>query len=348
MLATLLAQSDGSFWMPPRAASGAEGVDWLFYLILGISAFFFFLIVAVMVFFVIRYRRREGHPAQNTPSHSTALELTWSLIPAALLLLMFYLGFKAFMDMYTPPGDAMQVNVIGRRWTWAFEYPDTGYIHDNDLHVPVNKSVKLVLTSEDVIHSLFIPAFRLKRDAVPGRYNKAWFKPTQVGEFDLLCAEYCGTSHSDMLGKVVVHAPGEFEVWMKEEMKNPLMELTQEQLDDYLRDPPDFLARHPELGLTPPADLGAKLYKVKGCAQCHTVDGTAATGPSLKGLFGTKRQFQDGSSEVADENYLRKSMVDPQSQVVAGYDGIMPTYKSRLNDREIGMLIEYIRSLDEE
>ena len=333
--------------MPTRAAAGAAAIDWLFYLILTICVFFFVAIMVVMLYFVIRYRRRPGHVAQKTPTHSTALELTWSIIPAILLIVIFYVGFQTFMDMYTPPGNALHVNVIGRRWYWSFEYPDTGLIHDNELHVPVDRPVTLVLTSEDVIHSLYVPAFRLKRDAVPGRYNKAWFQATEVGEFDLFCAEYCGTSHSDMIGKVVVHPPGEYEAWMKETLKDPIGDLTDEQFAEYVKDPDAFIAANPDLGITVSLPKrGEKLYKTKGCAQCHTVDGSALIGSSFKGLWGTKRQFRDGSSvEAADENYIRKSIMDPQDQVVAGFDPVMPTYKTLLKDREITAVIEYIRSL---
>jgi cytochrome c oxidase subunit 2 len=334
--------------MPRSAAEGAAAVDWLFYLILAISTFFFVVIVTVMLYFVIRYRRREGHKAQQTPSHSVALELTWSLIPAVLLVIIFYVGFKAFMDMTTVPGNAMQVNVIGRRWYWSFEYPNTGLINDSELHVPIDTPISLVLTSEDVIHSLYVPAFRLKRDAVPGRYNKAWFQATEAGEFDLFCAEYCGTAHSDMIAKVIVHPAGEFDVWMAKALQDPIADLTDEQFAQFMNDPETFIAANPELGITMSlAKRGEKLYKTKGCTQCHTVDGSALIGPSLKGLWGAKRQFKDGSTSSADENYIRKSIMDPNDQVVAGYDPVMPTYKGRLEDREITAVIEYIRSLDE-
>ena len=224
------------------------------------------------------------------------------------------------MDMYTPPGNALHVNVIGRRWYWSFEYPDTGLINDNELHVPVDKAVKLVLTSEDVIHSLYVPAFRLKRDAVPGRYNKAWFRATEVGEFDLFCAEYCGTSHSDMLATVIVHEPGEFETWLEAAS--------------------NFLDR------VSPAEGGKRLTSARGCVTCHSVDGSAGIGPTFQGLFGHEQLLSDGSSVVVDEDYIRESILEPQAKIAAGYDAVMPTYQGRLKDREITAIIEYIKTLE--
>ena len=200
---------DGSLWMPPPVSTVAGHVDWLFYFILGVSTFFFLLIVALMVLFVVRYRRREGQGAEVSPSHNTALEVIWTVIPIVVVIVIFIFGFKGFLDMATPPANAYEIQVEAQKWSWSFTYP-SGYV-DSNLHVPVNRPVKLVMRSADVIHSLYVPAFRIKRDVVPGRYATAWFEATEPGEYDLFCAEYCGTSHSDMLAHVVVHPPGEFE-----------------------------------------------------------------------------------------------------------------------------------------
>lgn len=312
------AQGSGpTFWMPVQGSAEAGQVDSVFYLILWIALFFFALIVGLMILFIFRYRRRPGHDAEPSPTHNHALELAWTLIPSALVVVIFVFGFRKFLDMSTPPANAYEILVTGQKWKWLFTYP-SGYVDEN-LHVPVDTPIQLVITSEDVIHSLFVPDFRVKKDAVPGRYTKTWFRATLPGEHDLFCAEYCGTSHSDMLAKVVVHAPGEFEKW--------------------LADVSDFLDR------MPPADAGAKLFGSRGCRQCHSVDGAAGIGPTLKGVFGHAQLLRDGSTVTVDENYVRESILEPQAKIAAGYEPVMPTYKGRLSDREITAIIEYIKSL---
>jgi cytochrome c oxidase subunit 2 len=247
--------------------------------------------------------------------------------------------------MATPPADAYQIVVEGQKWSWLFTYPN-GHV-DSVLHVPVDTDVQLVLTSMDVIHSLYIPAFRLKRDVVPGRYSKMWFRATEPGEYPVFCAEYCGTGHSDMLTTCVVHPPGEFALWL--ENADPLKKLSDEQYAAYLADPGAFIAANPDIqGLQTPGDMGRELYTKKGCAQCHSVDGSAGTGPTFKGLFGKSRGMQDGSVADADENYLRQSILEPNAQVVAGYQAVMPTYQGRLEEREIAALIAYLQSLANE
>jgi cytochrome c oxidase subunit 2 len=308
---------DSSFWMPPQVSTVARNVDWLFQFILGISVFFFLLIVILMVVFVVRYRRREGREAEASPSHNMALELTWSAIPLVLVVVIFFFGFRGFLDMATPPANAYEILVDGQRWNWTFTYPN-GYA-DADLHVPVDRPIRLVMTSADVIHSLYVPAFRIKADLVPGRYAKAWFEATEPGEYDLFCAEYCGTSHSDMLAQVVVHPVGEFEIWL-------------DRASDFLE-------------TMSPAEAGRKLYQVRGCQQCHSVDGTGKTGPTLLGVFGHSQLLSDGSSVVADENYIRESILEPAARVVAGYEPVMPTYQGRIKDEEITAMIEYLKSL---
>jgi cytochrome c oxidase subunit 2 len=295
----------------------ARNVDWLFSFILAISVFFFLLIVVVMTLFVIRYRRREGVEAEASPSHNTAIEVTWTVIPLIIVIVIFFFGFKGFLDIATPPANAYEILVNGQKWNWSFTYPN-GYV-DANLHVPVDRPVRLVMTSADVIHSLYVPAFRVKRDVVPGRYAKAWFEATEPGEYELFCAEYCGTSHSDMIAKVVVHPPGEFESWL-EQASNFLETMT-------------------------PVDAGQKLFQVRGCQQCHSVDGTRKTGPSLLGVYGRTEALADGGSVTADENYIRESILEPMAKVVAGYEPVMPTYQGRLKDAEITAIIEYLKSL---
>ena len=320
--AGILAQGGGSFWLPEQGSTSATQVDRVFALIFWISLAFFALIVSLMVLFVVRYRRRSGRGPGKTSTHNTALEMTWSIIPLILVIVIFYAGFKSFMDMRVAPAHAREILVIGQKWNWFFKYPSTGYV-DTELHVPVGEPVKLVMTSEDVIHSLYVPAFRVKMDLVPGRYSTAWFEATETGSFDLYCAEYCGTGHSDMTTRVVVHEPDEFEKWL-EDASN-------------------------WIDTVPPAQAGETLVSGRaGCAQCHTVDGRAHTGPTFKGLFGTDRPLADGSTVTADENYIRESILEPNAKVVAGYQAIMPTGKGRLKDKEITAIIEYLKTLADE
>jgi cytochrome c oxidase subunit 2 len=318
-LAALVPQEadDGSFWMPPKVSTVAHQVDWLFSFILGISIFFFLLIVVLMVVFIIRYRRREGVEAEASASHNTLLELTWTIIPLILVVVIFFFGFKGFLDMATPPANAYEILVDGQKWNWTFTYPN-GY-SDSNLHVPVDRPIRLVMSSADVIHSLYVPAFRIKADVVPGRYSKVWFEATEPGSYELFCAEYCGTSHSDMISQVVVHPVGEFETWL-EKASNFLETMS-------------------------PVDAGRKLYQIRGCQQCHSVDGSAKTGPTLLGVYDRDRGFTDGTSIIADENYIRESILEPMSRVVAGYEPVMPTYQGRIKDAEITAIIEYLKSL---
>ncbi len=310
------AGSGGGVWMPVDASTTAPKVDALFYFILVISLVFFALIVGLMVTFVVRFRRRGNAEAQPSPAHNTALELLWSGIPLLLVIVIFAWGFKVYLDLNVPPANAYQVQVTGQKWKWLFTYPN-GHVDEN-LHVPVDRPVKLVMTSEDVIHSFFLPAFRFKRDGVPGRYATLWFEATRTGEFQIFCAEYCGTSHSDMLAQVVVHPPGGFERW--------------------LREAAEATAR------MSPAEAGARLFRSRGCAQCHAMDGRARIGPPLGGLVGRRVVLRDGSVLVADENYVRESILEPQARIVAGYEPVMPTFKGRLADAEITALIAYLNA----
>lgn len=318
LLAAAVSQADqGSFWFPVQASRYAPEVDFLFDFILWISTAFFVVIIAVMAVFIIRYRRRAGVGPKKTPTHNTALELTWSILPGILLVVMFWMGAKAFIGLREPPDDSYEVGVTGQKWNWSFAYPN-GHV-DPELHVPVDTPVRLVLSSDDVIHSFFVPAFRIKQDAVPGRYTKLWFNAKETGTFQVFCAEYCGTKHSDMLTHVVVHEPGGFEKW--------------------LADASDFLAK------LPPAEAGKKIYESHGCKACHTVDGTPGIGPSWKGVYAHQRSFTDGTSEVALENYLRQSIVEPEAKVVAGFGPVMPTFKGKLKDAEITAVIEFMKTL---
>ena len=309
-----------SFWLPEQASTVAREVDSAFYFVYWISAFFFVLITGLIVWFAVRYRYRPGirEKADPAPHHNLTLEVAWTVPPTLLVVAFFWVGFRGFMDLVTPPDNSYDVQVTGQKWNWLFTYPG-GYV-DPDLHVPVYVPIRLTLSSQDVIHSFFVPAFRVKRDVVPGRYAKAWFQAQKAGEYQLFCAEYCGTSHSKMLSKVVVHEPGQFEHW--------------------LADASNFLDK------MSPEDAGKKLYEQRGCPQCHSVDGKPGTGPTFLGLFGSTQAITAGGAVVADENYIRASILQPAAQVVAGFEPVMPSFQGRLSDREIDAIIAYLKTLN--
>lgn len=318
-LLKVVAQSGGNLWLPQQGSSASPGVDSVFGIILVISMVFFVGIVGALMYFVVRYRRVPGRRASRRVHHSLWLELTWSIIPLLLLVGIFVAGLSGFLAMAATPDGAYEIQVVGKKWVWAFQYPN-GYI-DDTLHVPVDRPVRLVMTSDDVIHSMYIPAFRLKRDVIPGRYTSLWFEATEPGEFDLYCAEYCGTKHSDMVGKVVVHESGEFEAWL-EEASNFLETMS-------------------------PADAGELLYRRRGCAQCHSSDGRAMVGPTFLNLYGDEARLDDGTTIRVDENYIRESILEPQAKARAGYRKVMPTYQGQLKDEEIAALIAWIKTLSE-
>lgn len=308
-----------SFWFPPARSTTAGEVDGLFNLILWVCVVFFAIITGALILFLIRYVSRPGHGPQPSPDHSNALEAFWSLVPSAIVCVIFFLGFTIYLDMRTPPDDAYEIQVNARKWSWAFTYPN-GHV-DSDLHVPAGRPVRLVMSSSDVIHSLFVPAFRVKMDCVPGRYTTTWFEATEPGEYHLFCTEYCGTGHSTMNAQVVAHPAGEFEKW--------------------LADAGNFLEK------MTPVEAGELLYKRRGCAQCHSSDGSAKVGPTFQGVYGTQQNMASGESIAVDENYLRESILEPQAKVRAGYKPVMPTYQGQLKDAEIDALIAYIKSLSQ-
>ena len=311
------AASGGSFWFPVQGSTNAAEVDWLFDFILYISVFFFVLIVGLVAVFVYRYRSRPGVEAERTATHHTPLELLWTIVPTILVIIIFYFGLNGYIDTRSPPRNAREVLVTGQKWSWSFTYPN-GTI-DADLHVPVGEPTRLVLRSEDVLHSFFVPAFRMKMDVVPGRYGKVWFTPVAAGEYQVFCAEYCGQNHSGMLTKVIVHEPGGFEKWLRDvEEKNMNKS---------------------------PVELGAGLYKTRGCMQCHSIDGTPGIAPSFKGIYGEMQALADGKSVKVDEDYIHESIIEPQAKIVRGYAPVMPTFKGKLKDKEIAGIIEFIKSL---
>lgn len=313
-----LGQSEGSFWMPVRATENAGAVDDLFYFIFWICLFFFTLLMAVMVIFAIRYRRRkEGEAVEDSPSHNVPLEVVWTTIPILIVVAIFFFGFQAYLDMATPPEDAYEIQVTGQKWKWSFTYPN-GYI-DEFLHVPADRPVTLVMTSEDVIHSMSIPAFRVKQDVVPGRYTRVWFEPNRPGEYDLYCAEYCGTQHSGMISSVRVVQADTFDAWIAE--------------------------KGDVLGTMSPIEGGERMYNLLGCKQCHSLDGAPGVGPTFLDLYGSMRRITDQDDALVDEDYVRESMLDPLARVSFGYQPVMPTFQGRVKDQEITAIIAFMKSL---
>ena len=304
--------------MPEAASTIAPKVDSLYYFIHWVCVFFFILIVTLILVFVVKYHRRSETETTPNLTHNTLLEITWILVPLLLMIVMFVWGFGTFMDMSVAPGNSVNIYVTAQRWSWAFEYP-SGATSSNELVVPLGQPVKLTMSSKDLIHSFFIPQFRIKQDVFPNRYSTIWFQATALGTYDLLCTEYCGTGHSDMAGKVRVLPPEEYRKWLETGGLDPSkMTLAQ---------------------------YGEALYRSKACVTCHTTDGTQRIGPSFKGVFGHRVQFGDGSSAVADENYLRESMMNPGAKIVFGFGNIMPSYQGTLKDKEVTALIEYLKVL---
>lgn len=311
--------------MPEQASTVAGMSDALYMFILWLSAFFFALIVGATVWFAFRYRRRGDNDRTSPIKHNTRLEVVWSIIPTLLLLVMFWWGFQDWMVMNIAPDNALEVRVKAQKWSWQFEYPRYGATSQEPgtpagaaLVVPANTPVKLIMSSSDVLHSFYVPAFRLKKDVVPGRYTTMWFESPKPGTYDVLCAEYCGTDHSRMITRIIVKSKEDFKEWVENgaglDWKN-----------------------------TPLDQIGALLYKNYGCQQCHSIDGTPNTGPTMQGLWGKDESCTDGSTVKVDENYVKESILYPGKKVVQGYAPKMPSFKGKMKDREIDALIEFMK-----
>jgi cytochrome c oxidase subunit II len=298
-------------FFPEQASTMAARVDALYFFLLSVSGFFAVLIAVLLVVFAIKFRRRSETDRPPLIHGSLQLELAWTLIPFALTMVMFAWGAKIYVALARPPDDALQVYVVGKQWMWKLQHLE-GRREINELHVPVGKSVKLTMTSEDVIHSFFVPAFRVKQDVVPGRYSTLWFEATKVGTYHLFCAEYCGTQHSGMIGQVVVMEPAEYQSWLSGAAATGSL-----------------------------ASAGAALFEQLGCVTCHV--GAGARGPQLTGLFGKRVQLQSGQTVTADEAYIRESILDPRAKLVAGYQPLMPTFKGLVSEEGLMQLIAFIK-----
>jgi cytochrome c oxidase subunit 2 len=306
-------------WIPfiPESASTVSGkVDALYFYLVGVTAFFTVLISGVLIFFVIRYRRRLAFEIPRPVAGSIKLESLWTVIPFIIAMSMFVWGASVFFAQYSIPKDALEVYVVGKQWMWKVQHT-TGQREINELHVPVGRKIKLVMTTEDVIHSFFIPAFRVKSDVVPGRYTYIWFEATKAGRYHLFCAEYCGTNHSGMTGSIVVMEPNEYDDWLGGNAN-------QES----------------------PVAAGQRLFtQTLGCASCHKEDGSGGRGPSLLGLMGSQVHLEGGRTVAADESYVRESILNPRAQIVAGFQPIMPTFQGQVGEEQLLQLISYIKSL---
>lgn len=302
-------------WLPEAASSIASEVDRLFHFWALVSAILFIGVVGAMTYFVVRYRRRRLDEVPEPIQEKKVIELAWIVVPTILVLIVFAWGFRVYIKMYTAPPDAYEILVHGYQWYWEFEYPN-GVKTTNELHVPVDQPVKLRMTSADVIHSFYVPALRVKQDVLPDRYTSLWFEATTPGEYTVFCTEYCGTQHSGMMAKMVVHPREAFQQWLES-------------------------AGVPED--MPLAELGARLYQQKACFSCHSVDGSRLVGPTFKGLYGRETELEDGSTIIADENYIRESILQPGVKIVKGYPNVMPASYASLSEREVAALIEFIK-----
>ncbi len=299
---------------PDQASTTAWPVDRLFFFLSAVSLFFSILVASLVIFFVIRYRRKPGDPTPPPPAHAMKLEVAWTLIPLAIAMTIFVWATSVYFQLSRPPDDTMSILVTGKRWMWKLQHPN-GRREINELHVPLGRAVKLTMTSEDVIHSFYVPAFRIKADVFPGRYSTVWFQPTKVGRYHLFCAEYCGTKHSEMGGSVVVLPPADFQAWLSGAE-----------------------------GQVSPASAGEKLFVSLGCATCHRKD-SKGRGPVLDGLYGKSVELASGEKVKADEGYLRESIVNPGAKLVTGYQALMPTFRGLVTEQGLMELIEYIKTL---
>ena len=299
---------------PVEASNFAGNVDSLFSFILLTCLFFAVIVTLLVIFAAIKFRRRSEGEVGNTVEGNTALEIGWTLIPLVLAIAMFAWGAVIYVHFRTAPQNTLDIYVVGKQWMWKLQQPN-GRKEINELHVPVDRDIKLIMGSEDVIHNFYVPAFRVKMDVVPGRYNTLWFRPTKVGKYHFFCSQYCGTNHAIMGGWVTVQDPADYAAWLSDEG-----------------------------GDLNPVSAGEKLFTQLACVTCHIANGTGRA-PSLNGLYGARVLLADGSAVTADEAYIRESIVQPKAKIVAGYQPVMPTFQGLVTEEQILNLTAYIKSL---
>jgi cytochrome c oxidase subunit II len=305
-------------WIPliPDSASTISGkVDALYFYLSGVTVFFTLLISLVIIFFVIKYRRRSAFEIPRPIAGSHKLETLWSVIPFLIAMSMFAWGAQVYFENSRSPKNANEIYVVGKQWMWKIQH-STGQREINELHVPVGRKIKLIMTSEDTIHDFFVPAFRIKADVLPGRYTTQWFEATKAGTYHLFCAEYCGMNHSGMIGSVIVMQPTEFDNWLSGNSNQQS-----------------------------PAVAGQQLYQSLGCVSCHGQNGEGGRGPALANLSGSKVFLTNGQTVTADEAYLRESIENPSAKVVNGFSPIMPTFQGQVTPEQLIQIISYIKSL---
>ena len=298
----------------PEAASTVAGrIDAIYFFLIGVTIFFSVGISVAIAWCIIRYRQREGHVAQQIEG-SLPLEIAWSIVPLLICLFLFAWGSKVFYDVLTPPRDAMTFYVTGKQWMWKLQHP-TGQREINKLHIPRGEKIALQMISEDVIHDFWIPAFRVKADVIPGSYSTIWFEATKVGTYDIFCAEYCGTKHSEMIGEVVVMDPADYQAWLSAE----------------------------PAGVTP-EEAGLVFFENFRCDTCHAAS-SGQRGPALESRFGEPVALADGQTVRFDENYIRESILEPRKKVSVGYQPLMPTYQGQISEDQLLKVIAYLKSL---
>ncbi len=299
---------------PERASTMAGRVDALYFFLIGVSAFFVVLIATLVVYFAWRYRRRRPGEVGRVVHGGWSLEVLWTAVPVLLTMVMFFWAANVYFSMASPPPDTLDVYVVGKQWMFKFQQPG-GQREIDELHVPVGRAVKLTMTSEDVIHDLYVPAFRIKADVIPGRYTTIWFTPTKPGSYHFFCAQYCGTKHSGMVGQIVVMEPADYQTWLGGGTGEGSM-----------------------------ASAGEKLFQDLGCITCHQANGQGR-GPVLQGVYGHPVHLSDGSTVMADDAYVRESILNPTAKIVAGFQPIMPTFQGVVSEEQVLQLNEYIKSL---
>lgn len=299
---------------PDQASNFAGNVDTLFLFILMTTLFFAVLVTLLVIFAAFKFRRKSANEVGDEIEGNNALEVGWTLIPTLIAIFIFAWGAVIYVNYRVAPKDTLDIYVIGKQWMWKLQQPN-GRKEINELHIPVNRNVKLIMGSEDVIHDFYVPAFRVKMDVVPGRYNTMWFRPTKVGRYHFFCSQYCGTNHAVMGGWVTVMDPAEYAAWLAG-----------------------------EAGDVNPVSAGEKLFTQLACVTCHIANGTGRA-PSLNGVYGAKVLLADGTTVTADEAYIRESILQPKAKIVAGYQPVMPTFQGLVTEEQILNLTAYIKSL---